>query len=108
MHWCVNQQPEEPRCAVQQAHIKMPSDVMEKFTGGYSREGFRWKIVRWITSKNCPYSIVEDEELVEIFKTLNGKVEIPSAMTVSRDICDVHRLMHVKLVEVLKVSVISC
>jgi hypothetical protein len=60
--------------------------VMQKFTGGYSCEGFCWLLLPWIICKNWPYALVEDEELGNIFWMLNSKVQVPCTNTLVGDI----------------------
>lgn len=80
--------------------------VMRKFTGGYSREGFRWLLLRWVIAKNRPYTIVQDPELGDIFRMLHSKVDIPCANTLALDIKYVHEFMKGKLIAVFKVCLL--
>ena len=47
------------------------------------------KIALWIARRNRPFSILEDAELLDIFKDLNNKVEVPSRFMVSNDIVEI-------------------
>lgn len=78
---------------------------MEKFVAGctYSRDGFRWKLVNWIINKNRPYAIVEDPELIDIFCMLHGRLEVPCASTLSKDIKIVHGIAKRKLIQLFEV-----
>ncbi len=43
----------------------------------------------WVIHHHRPYGIIEDDELLEIFRMLNSKAEIPSARTLSCNIQEV-------------------
>jgi hypothetical protein len=49
----------------------------------YNPHKFRMKIAIWIARRHRPFSITEDDELIDIFMDLNNKVEVPSRFTVS-------------------------
>jgi hypothetical protein len=55
----------------------------------YDKSKHRVKIALWVSRRNRPYSIVEDDELLEIFSDLNSRVETPSRFTVSRDVKEI-------------------
>ena len=82
---------------------------MEKFAGGctYSCEGLRWCLLRWVVRKNRLYTIVDDEELREVFAMLHAKAKIPCANTLTGDIKCAHGMMKEKLVELFKVRLSS-
>ena len=82
---------------------------MEKFAGGctYSREGLCWCLLRWVVCKNRPYTIVNDEELREVFAMLHAKAKIPCANILAGDIKRAHGMMREKLVELFKVCLSS-
>lgn len=52
----------------------------------YNAATHRMKIALWIARRHRPFSIVEDPELLDIFRDLNSRVVTPSASTVSRDV----------------------
>ena len=52
----------------------------------YSYPRFRVKIALWIARHHRPFAIIEDQELQEAFQMLYSRVEIPSRITVARDI----------------------
>lgn len=58
----------------------------------------------WCARRHCPYAIVEDPELQNIFRMLYAKVKIPSRSTVSRDVQLLYREMKSALVALLLVS----
>ena len=62
------------------------------------------KIALWVARHNCPFAIVEDEGLLEIFRDLNNKCVTPSASTVSRDIKEIFHITWVKVAAMLQVS----
>ncbi len=63
---------------------------------------FRYLITVWVTQCHCPFAIVEDKPLQRILKMLYGKVEIPSAITVSRDVKEVFALAKTAVAEYLQ------
>jgi hypothetical protein len=44
------------------------------------------EVVKWVTSKLCPFAIVEDEGFVRLMKTGWPHIKIPSKSTVARDV----------------------
>jgi len=61
------------------------------------------KLALWVARRHRPFAIVEDKELVELFKELNNKVEIPSRKTVSRDVTEIFEISRKKVAGMLKV-----
>ena len=51
----------------------------------YTESSFRYHLVMWITTRHRPFSIVEDPEFRALLRMLYGRVEIPSRITVTRD-----------------------
>ena len=77
-----------------------------KFAQGstYSTGAFRFLIIRWVTECHQPFKIVKDPPLQEMLKMLYGKVEIPSNMTVSHDVMEVHGILKGHVAKKLQVS----
>ena len=73
----------------------------------YSYPKFRVKLALWVARHHRPFSIVEDEELIDIFMDLNNKVEVPSPKTVSRDVKEIFQISRAKVAEILQVSELS-
>lgn len=69
----------------------------------YSYPKFRLKLALWVSRRHRPFSIVEDEELIDIFTDLNNKVEVPSRITVSRDVKEIFLISRVKVASMLQV-----
>lgn len=63
------------------------------------------KLALWVARRHRPFTIVEDAELVEIFKDLNNKVEVPSRFTVSRDVKEMFEMSRKQVATMLKVRV---
>jgi hypothetical protein len=61
------------------------------------------KIALWVARRHRPFTIVEDDELIDIFTDLNNKVEVPSRVTVSRDVQEIFKMSRVKVSDILKV-----
>ena len=70
----------------------------------YSYPKFHMKLALWVTRHHRPFAIVEDNELMDIFMDLNNKVEVPSRVTVSRDVKEIFQISRVKVAEILQVS----
>jgi len=64
--------------------------AIKEFTHGYSYSSSRMRYLLglWVARRFRPYNIVKDDELIQIFKMLYSKVEIPSPSTLSRDIIE--------------------
>ena len=69
----------------------------------YTPHKFRMKIAIWVARWHRPFAIVEDDELVDIFKDLNNKVEVPSRFTVSRDVKEIFEMSRKQVAAILKV-----
>jgi predicted oxidoreductase len=61
------------------------------------------KITIWVACRHRPFAIIEDDELVDIFKDLNNKVEVPSHFTVSRDVKEIFEMSRKQVAAILKV-----
>jgi hypothetical protein len=61
------------------------------------------KLALWVARQHRPFAIVEDAELVDIFKDLNNKVEFPSCSTVSRDVKEIFDISRKRVAAMLKV-----
>jgi hypothetical protein len=62
------------------------------------------KLALWVARRHRPFAIVEDEELIDVFKELNNKVEVPSQRTVSRDVKEIFYISRAKVSEILQVG----
>jgi hypothetical protein len=78
-----------------------PSEQIVAFANGttYSPAHFRYLITMWCARRHRLFIIVEDPELVEIFRMLYARVNIPSHIMVSRDVQEIfeHCRGHVAL-----------
>jgi hypothetical protein len=63
------------------------------------------KIALWVARRHRPFTIVEDSELVEIFRDLNNKAVVPSRHTVSRDVDEIFEMSRKQVANLLKVGV---
>jgi alpha-amylase/alpha-mannosidase (GH57 family) len=61
------------------------------------------KIAIWVARRHRPFTIVEDDELIDIFMDLNNKVEVPSRSTVSRDVKEIFDMSRKRVANILKV-----
>ncbi|KAF8587498.1 hypothetical protein K439DRAFT_1337987, partial [Ramaria rubella] len=55
----------------------------------YCPAQLQYLLVLWVAHRHCPYTIVEDAELLEILWMLFDPVAVPSAHTVSRDVQEI-------------------
>jgi hypothetical protein len=74
----------------------------------YNPHKFRMKIAIWVSCRHRPFTIIEDDELIDIFMDLNNKVEVPSRFTVSRDVKEIFDMSRKKVVEMLKACDYYC
>ncbi|EAU89851.2 hypothetical protein CC1G_07003 [Coprinopsis cinerea okayama7 len=65
--------------------------AMATFTAGHKFNKLRHRVLLaiWVAKQRRPFSIVEDPELLQIFKELNTLVETPSRNMVSRDVREI-------------------
>ena len=61
------------------------------------------KVALWVARHHCPFAIIKDPELLNIFHDLNNKCTTPSASTVSRDIKEIFQLTHKNVAQMLQV-----
>ncbi|KAJ3490696.1 hypothetical protein NLJ89_g11414 [Agrocybe chaxingu] len=78
--------------------------AMAAFAQGssYTPEKHRLKLALWVTRKNRPFSIVEDEDLLDIFHDLNAACVTPGRRTITRDIKEIHVIGRGQLGELLR------
>ncbi|KAF8156754.1 hypothetical protein B0H34DRAFT_657924, partial [Crassisporium funariophilum] len=89
-----------------------PSDLKEScmiaaYTQGsqYTESKHRMKITLWVACRNCPFSIVEDPELLNIFLHLNAHCVTPGRRTVSRNIKEIFLLSRKNVGAILQASI---
>ena len=63
------------------------------------------KLALWVVRCNRPFAIVEDTELVDIFRDLNNKVVTPSRYTVSHDVKEIFQMSRLRVAEILKAKI---
>ena len=73
----------------------------------YSPEKLLMKVAIWVSRRNQPFAIIEDQELRDIFHDLYSKVETPSRQTVSRDIKQMFDISQKQVVKMLQVDLHS-
>lgn len=78
---------------------------MESFARGsvYNPHSFRFSVLIWIVCHHRPFHIVEDPKFVELLRSLNANVSIPSRSTLSRDIQEVFDISRQKVASALQV-----
>ena len=78
---------------------------MEKIAAGctYSCKGFHWLVMCWVVHKNRPYTIIDDEEVHDIFQMLHANINIPCMNMLVADIKLTHSMMRDKLIKLFEV-----
>lgn len=71
----------------------------------YSQVKHRMKIALWVARRNRPFSIVEDEELLDIFHDLNAACITPGRRTVARDVREIFLLSRKNVSALLQVCI---
>lgn len=70
----------------------------------YTEADHRVKVALWISRRHRPFVIVEDPELIDIFKSLNSTCVTPKRNTVSRDVREIHEISKDSVIKFLAVS----
>jgi hypothetical protein len=65
------------------------------------------QIALWVARHHHPFSIVQDEELLDIFHDLNSQCVTPSRVTVLRDVKEIFKLSRAKVAAILQVRIVS-
>ena len=73
----------------------------------YSPARLRFLIAMWVAHRHRPFLMVEDPEFWEILRMLYPKVQLPSRVTVSRDVQDIFERTRSRLKDLLKVCAVS-
>ena len=76
---------------------KISDRLPRKFCKGF----FRVKLLKWITCKHRPDTIIEDKDLIDVFTYLNPDATPPSRSTLWRDIKDAYRMTRTELKKLL-------
>lgn len=79
---------------------------MEQYAKGskYTAADHCVHIVLWVACHRQPFLIAKDNELLEIFKTLNAACVTPKRNTVAKDVQEIHELTKDAVIKVLKVT----
>lgn len=73
----------------------------------YSPARLRFLVAMWCARRHRAFQIVEDPEFHEILRMLYAKAQVPSRVTVSRDVQDIHAMAKANVVEMFNVSAIT-
>lgn len=86
------------------APVAPDNQSITKFAHGstYSKERMRYLLAVWIARRHRPFAIVEDDELKAIFRMLDGSVDIPSRITVSRDVREIFGMARKQVGKILR------
>ena len=79
--------------------------LIEQYASGatYSYPRLRFLLAMWSARRHRPFAIVEDPEFHAIVKMLYPRVELPSRVTVSRDVSDIFKESKKRVIAMLKV-----
>ena len=86
--------------------LHVGSATLTSFAHGltYTPHKFHVRLALWVARQHQPFSIIKDEELIEIFMDLNDKVVILSWYTLSNDVKEIFVFTKNKVSGILKVS----
>ena len=93
-------------------HVKAcdPEDIPETeiitayASGGqYSPGRMRFLIAMWVARRHRAFQIVDDLEFHEIVRMLYQKAQLPSRVTVSRDVHDIYLMSKENVIKLFKV-----
>ena len=91
-------------CDASPAHAYEQQIIAEYAQGvTYSPARFRVLLALWVARHHRPFAIIEDPELRLLFRMLYGRVEIPSRITVARDVHLILRDAKERLISYLNV-----
>ncbi|PIL32946.1 hypothetical protein GSI_05064 [Ganoderma sinense ZZ0214-1] len=89
-----------------------PTDTKEitEYAQGvnYSYARLQYLLAMWIARRHRPFTIVEDPEFRELLRMLYARVEIPSRVTVSRDVKDIFEDSRARVKAKLQVLGVTC
>ncbi|KAI0804478.1 hypothetical protein BC629DRAFT_1283162 [Irpex lacteus] len=71
-----------------------PGQGINDFAHGstYSKARMRYLCAVWVARHHRPFTIVQDDELVDIFRMLYSRVEVPHPTTLSRDVREIYEM----------------
>ena len=78
---------------------------IEDFAHGstYTKHRMRYLLALWCARRHRPYLIIQDPELLAIFRMLYSKVQVPHPTTLSKDVQEVYEISRRNLISLLKV-----
>ncbi|KAI1796514.1 hypothetical protein LXA43DRAFT_879908, partial [Ganoderma leucocontextum] len=80
-------------------------EMITAYAGGaqYSPAHLRFLLTMWVARRHRAFQIVKDPEFREILRMLYGKVQVPSCVTVSRDVQDIYNMSKDNVIKMFKV-----
>jgi len=84
------------------------SQQMTAFTNGttYAPARFRFLLAMWCARRHRPFKIIQDDELVEIFRMLYDRVDIPHPTTLSHDVKEIYIMCKENVSNILRVNLL--
>jgi hypothetical protein len=88
-----------------QPTIGLENELITMYANGqtYNAPQMRFLLAKWVSRRFRPFLIVEDPELIAIFRMLYGRVQVPSASTVSRDVKEIFVMSKICVKHLLQV-----
>jgi len=74
----------------------------------YKPSKFWLNIALWVARRSCPFTIIEDPELIKLFQSLNNQVLIPSWWTVAHDVREIFKTSQGSVAMMLQVCTYPC
>ena len=93
-------------CKTCDVKVAPPGKGVNDFAHGstYTAARLRLLCTLWIAESKRPFLIVRDERLLEIFRMLYSRVEIPHPTTLSRDVREMFAMTRANIAKDLQVS----
>lgn len=72
----------------------------------YTKVKLHYLLGRWVACRNWPFVIIQDPELLDIFRMFNASVEVPHPTTLSCDVHEMFLITRVHLGSILQVCTV--
>lgn len=86
--------------------VAPPGQGINDFAHGstYSKARMRYLLAVWVVRRHRPYTIIQDDELLAIFRMLYSRVEVPHPTTLSKDVKEMFVIAQKNVAKELQVS----
>jgi hypothetical protein len=79
------------------------SNTIPAFAQIYNAGKFNLNLVLWVSRRHRPFSIMEDPKFIELLRSLNENVSLPSHQTLSCYVKEVFEASQQNIISLLKV-----